>query len=298
MKYLIALTISIVLLIAACKLAQENQEDEKGSIQGSTQIEDTLNKSAIDLDSITIKLYDATSITLVEETRLTVESETRGTYSFINIPEGEYYIGMYYEDVLIAEAGNIQVLSNKEFSTDTQSISPQPITTRYPDFESDEIPPEKDEKRPENSKALCHDDIDNDQDGYFDMDDQDCIPYKPIIKYENTMILCTDDVDNDSDGGADCGDLDCDNWCSYSSHEGMPEETSSGDTEQSIYDCTDDIDNDSDDIVDCDDPDCNYFCKRIEKGPSLCTDGYDNDEDGYIDAKDSDCSKFYSNDDR
>ncbi len=146
-------------------------------------------------------------------------------------------------------------------------------------------------KSPENSEALCNDDIDNDQDGYIDMDDQDCNPYNPSLKYENTMILCTDGEDNDSDGRADCGDLDCDNWCNYSSfHEEMPEQTSSNDTEQSIYECDDTIDNDFDNKVDCNDPDCSYFCKRIENGPSLCNDGYDNDEDGYTDSEDSDCN--------
>lgn len=67
----------------------------------------------------------------------------------------------------------------------------------------------------ENTEELCHDSIDNDDDGFVDCDDQDCEAYCSVP--ENDPMLCSDGYDNDSDGLIDCNDPDCSAFCTDAS---------------------------------------------------------------------------------
>ncbi|RYE76579.1 MAG: DUF11 domain-containing protein, partial [Myxococcales bacterium] len=62
---------------------------------------------------------------------------------------------------------------------------------------------------PENTDALCTDNVDNDGDGKTDCADTDCQSGGIAACLENTDAKCKDGVDNDGDGTVDCEDSDC-----------------------------------------------------------------------------------------
>ena len=68
----------------------------------------------------------------------------------------------------------------------------------------------------ENSFVLCHDGIDNDDNGTTDLGDRNCANFlevdsdpEVIEGAENSFTLCHDGIDNDEDGTIDMGDRDC-----------------------------------------------------------------------------------------
>ncbi len=98
--------------------------------------------------------------------------------------------------------------------------------------------------QPENTRALCTDKIDNDEDHFLDLADADCKAFLPPPITENTKILCSDSIDNDRDGEDDLRDPDCGVFAG-------PENTQAF--------CFDGLDNDLDAYRDARDPDCGPF---------------------------------------
>jgi hypothetical protein len=130
---------------------------------------------------------------------------------------------------------------------------------------------------------LCHDGLDNDQDGLTDCVDPDCAE----VCVEGTaddLATCRDGVDNDMDGQSDCADDQC------KANQGCcpPAEERSFETSEDA--CLDMLDNDCNGYVDCDDKSCwaLAFCEGTD---ATCADGEDNDGDGFTDCKDYSCSK-------
>jgi hypothetical protein len=73
----------------------------------------------------------------------------------------------------------------------------------------------------ENSYALCHDGLDNDNNGTTDMGDRNCagfatapetIPDTTNVVVENSYALCHDGLDNDNNGTTDMGDRNCNSF--------------------------------------------------------------------------------------
>jgi hypothetical protein len=100
----------------------------------------------------------------------------------------------------------------------------------------------------------CSDGADNDFDGDYDCNDEDCAGAPDCFERD-----CNDGADNDRDGDYDCDDSDCadDEICQPVVDTA---DEDSGDVD--IYEgdepgeCADGIDNDGDGAVDCDDEDC------------------------------------------
>ena len=135
--------------------------------------------------------------------------------------------------------------------------------------------------------------VDDDNDGWADMDDPDCLfgafeegysSSAPIELLDCDGICdCNDGLDNDGDGVVDADDPDC----------------TSGfdDNESDDVSCSDGEDNDGDGYSDRNDPDCRYG--NSEDGSfavAACNDGVDNDADGLIDSEDEDCRSAWDND--
>ena len=111
---------------------------------------------------------------------------------------------------------------------------------------------------------ICDDGVDNDGDGFADLDDPDCIDPLP-------REVCDDGIDNDGDGATDCDDSMC------IGHAACPAREV----------CDDGIDNERDGAADCDDADCEGHPSCLAR--ELCDDGIDNDGDALVDCEDRDC---------
>ena len=122
----------------------------------------------------------------------------------------------------------------------------------------------------------CSDGADNDYDGDYDCNDEDCSG-SPDCNENFSAGDCSDGADNDQDGLYDCNDPDCESDLACT-----PE-----------IDCSNDLDDDEDGFADCEDPDCseNEACVDTYEGdePNECSDGIDNDSDGWTDCNDPDC---------
>jgi hypothetical protein len=152
-------------------------------------------------------------------------------------------------------------------------------------------------------KMKCRDDIDNDCDGFTDLDDADCNE-EPLTETE-----CFDGIDNDQDGVPDCGDSDCEGQMDGSCTTGQPGICSTGirtcqsEAEVCVADnqpqpeICDGLDNNCDGLVDEGDadndgtPDCNDGCPndpgKIDPGICGCgTTDTDSDGDGTPDCND------------
>ncbi len=138
----------------------------------------------------------------------------------------------------------------------------------------------------------CEDAIDNDGDGFIDLDDPGCDTTDPEDHWE-IGGECDDRVDNDGDGMIDMDDPECDSL-------GDP-------SEGEFSSCNDEWDNDGDGWIDYieDDPDTEDYdeslfgdpgCESADDGSEdnenlgECADGFDNDGDGAIDGYDEECS--------
>lgn len=91
----------------------------------------------------------------------------------------------------------------------------------------------------------CNDEVDNDQDGFVDMDDPGCNDPTDNNEYTARDIECADGIDNDEDGLIDGTDPGCADEFDTSEYNSPTQ-----------YACNDQIDNDSDGKIDLLDPDC------------------------------------------
>lgn len=125
----------------------------------------------------------------------------------------------------------------------------------------------------------CYDGVDQDQDGWIDLDDPDCRQGGPLIEGGPRVATCNDGVDNDGDGLSDALDDGC--------HR--------GDDLSELPSCEDGLDDDGDTWFDAADPDCALPGGR-EVGFTTwsCNDGLDGDLDGFIDAMDDSCAEAAS----
>ena len=133
--------------------------------------------------------------------------------------------------------------------------------------------------------AQCSDGIDNDNDGFVDMNDFSCS--SPSDNDEtNPKAQCQDGIDNDNDGKVDSQDPGCVNSQDN-------DESNSVATPQ----CSDGIDNDNDGFVDMNDFSCSSSSDNDETNPKAqCQDGIDNDNDGKVDSQDPGCVNSQDND--
>lgn len=128
---------------------------------------------------------------------------------------------------------------------------------------------------PFGSVTPCYDGLDDDGDGWVDLEDPDCRPGGPLIEAGAGTSTCNDGADNDGDGAADREDPGCE-------HGGDLSEVPS---------CSDGLDDDGDTWTDAEDPDCELPGARENGfGVWTCNDGVDNDATGFIDALDDRCS--------
>ncbi|MEC8023444.1 MAG: hypothetical protein VX223_05880 [Myxococcota bacterium] len=163
-----------------------------------------------------------------------------------------------------------------------------------------------------NLLQVCHDFIDNDDDGQFDCGDSDCQNIKEnCCSREFTDARCSDGIDNDQNGFTDCGDWTCSRGAYVTVCDETTEKTCSDGIDNDgdgLFDCRDDdceglpvcaevtcddaIDNDGDGTADCLDPDCSGApnCIAPEDNLAACQDGIDNDGNGYTDCNDFSCS--------
>ncbi|MEM9073665.1 MAG: endonuclease/exonuclease/phosphatase family protein [Myxococcota bacterium] len=95
---------------------------------------------------------------------------------------------------------------------------------------------------PEETREMCLDGLDNDEDDLIDCRDPGCRDSAhDVCGVENTEARCFDGIDNDNDGSVDCADTSC---------RVIPRCVEGGAA------CTDTIDNDLDGDTDCEDFDC------------------------------------------
>ncbi len=156
----------------------------------------------------------------------------------------------------------------------------------------------------ENSYTLCHDNIDNDDNGTKDMGDRNCSGFvsesvSPIdttdTVLENSYTLCHDNIDNDDNGTKDMGDRNCSGFVSEPT---LPIDTTDTVLENSYTLCHDNIDNDDNGTKDMGDRNCSGFVSEptstthVEDSYALCHDGIDNDDNGTTDMGDLNCAGY------
>ncbi len=161
-----------------------------------------------------------------------------GEYVFDGIPAGSYYVSVTDpEDTPAYLPELVQVVVRAE-QTATETIYMRTA---------------KDPGNTPDKETICDNGIDDDEDGYTDLDDEDC----------RGIEICGNGLDDDGDGYTDFDD-----W------EDCPED------ETEI--CDNGEDDDGDGYIDLDDPDC-------VGGTEICDNGVDDDLDGYVDGDDPDC---------
>ena len=122
-------------------------------------------------------------------------------------------------------------------------------------------------------RHACNNELDDDGDGWIDLDDPDCADGGTRETGFDEDLDCNDGIDNDDDNLIDAEDLDCED---------------ASDDEYS--ECLDGKDNDGDGWKDGDDPDCSFDVYETGFDATWqCNDGEDNDGDGDVDADDSNC---------
>jgi hypothetical protein len=131
----------------------------------------------------------------------------------------------------------------------------------------------------------CSDGLDNDGDGWIDLQDPGCEDDPETSEDDGFGTNeCNDGIDNDGDGLIDSQDQDC--GSAAGDDEGQP----------SVPPCSDGVDNDDDGWVDLDDPGCEddpLGGNEFSFSSLACSDGTDNDGDGLADAEDPDCEDGY-----
>jgi hypothetical protein len=150
----------------------------------------------------------------------------------------------------------------------------------------------------------CHNCLDDDGDGWSDLDDPDCAGGVEELGFGDSA--CNDGTDNDDDGVRDANDdacdsaddeleSDCDNG-EDDDGDGLTDELDPGcaaggnESDDPETGCNDGADNDSDGWTDSEDPDCSSGTDEIGLGSSQCNNGSDDDLDENIDAADLECA--------
>ena len=108
------------------------------------------------------------------------------------------------------------------------------------------------------SAEVCHNGLDDDDDGLIDCDDPDCVTDASCLPpgcEPPTPELCEDGIDNDGNGSTDCDDQCCEAFC-FSRDCPMCLYGVPWTPEPNETDCGDDFDSDCDGLIDCCDPDC------------------------------------------
>jgi len=124
----------------------------------------------------------------------------------------------------------------------------------------------------------CNDGFDNDEDLLVDSVDPDCTAADVDSEGIIPVSTCEDGLDNDGDGWIDAADPACD----------TPDDEE--DDGLGAPECNNGLDDDLDGFVDSDDPDCGSAQDDGENTPVLgCENGQDDDGDGWTDAEDPDC---------
>ena len=108
--------------------------------------------------------------------------------------------------------------------------------------------------------CTCDDGVDNDADGWFDLEDPDCAEQASEIGFGNTA--CNNNIDDDADGLIDA-------WTFDARAETDREDISL------VSSCNDAADNDGDGYIDADDPDCEYANGVFEDNDDLENSGYE-----------------------
>lgn len=149
----------------------------------------------------------------------------------------------------------------------------------------------------------CYDCLDDDGDGWSDVEDPDC---SGDVGAESGLgsSICNDGVDNDGDGLGDAEDPDCEDATDDDEANCDDNDDNDGDgyededdpdcalygNELIVQTCDDNDDNDLDGWEDEDDPDCASGYDELGFGSSACNDGLDNDGDGVADGSDAECA--------
>ncbi len=140
----------------------------------------------------------------------------------------------------------------------------------------------------------CSDGIDNDGDGYVDMQDPACSGTtdntESPFNQPPQVYACSNGSDDDGDGLIDMQDPGCTSTTDTNEYNVPPP----------TYQCSNNIDDDADGLVDfSQDPGCTSATDNNEYNtpPQVyqCNDGYDNDSDGLIDMQDPGCSSPMDN---
>jgi hypothetical protein len=100
----------------------------------------------------------------------------------------------------------------------------------------------------------CTDGLDNDGDGFFDMEDVGCTSPTDDSELPFNLVECSDSIDND-------GDLLTD----YPEDTGCANATDNSESPQNFYQCNDGADNDGDGLIDFpQDPSCDNYSDNVE----------------------------------
>lgn len=133
--------------------------------------------------------------------------------------------------------------------------------------------------------TACNDGLDNDGDGFVDMQDRGCSSPNDTSE----LSQCQNNIDDDYDGWIDMEDPGCSS---------VQDDNEIND--QHLTQCSDEIDNDNDTLIDGYDDGCNNSSDNSESSAIdivyECNDSIDNDHDGNIDyPNDSGCINAQDN---
>ena len=140
--------------------------------------------------------------------------------------------------------------------------------------------------------CTCDDGVDNDADGWFDLDDPDCVTEQASEAGFGGTACNNNGIDDDTDGLIDA----LDPFCFARGAETDREDITLVST------CNDATDNDGDGYTDAEDPDCEYANGVLEDNEDFensgyalpeCADGIDNDTDGLLMATTLVCTFWY-----
>ena len=134
----------------------------------------------------------------------------------------------------------------------------------------------------------CDDELDNDADGWTDLDDPDCDGTGYGTESGIGESACNDGLDNDNDGLVDAFDA----FCQFRGADEITEAPTN-----LLSSCNDESDNDGDGYIDLLDPSCEKSNGATENGgfdtsfwnDPQCFNEIDDDGDGDIDGLDAGC---------
>ncbi len=141
---------------------------------------------------------------------------------------------------------------------------------------------------PAAAETSCSDLIDDDCDGFVDVDDEECLLAPCTCSTQpNGCVGFEGSYDANCVRQPVCRDTLCEGSETPCS---CPDDCGAPPTAESLQQCSDGLDNDCDGLADGLDSDCCQPTAPNEKG-NLCRDGIDNDCDGLTDAQDQGCAR-------